>query len=250
MVPALSSNLPADTPLHLQIGMSEPWGYYQPIRLNGKSDLVKIKGIWVDVVHLISIQSGIQFKLSLSPYPRVLLNMARGHADLSFLVTSPTPTKGAIDVAYIFSYASIIVPQKDHHVTSYDHLYGKRIGIARGVIHTPTFDQDGALIKQTFKNYETLISMFSKGRLDLIAGNSISLLYLLKQHHPSNKVGSPFVLAKTPVWLQFSSKSRHLDKISPLKQAIDKLRNAGEFNRILKRYYAPKENFSPPPDSL
>jgi len=81
--------------------------------------------------------------------------------------------------------------------------------------------------------------MIKHGRIDAIAGSALVLSYQLKRNNVGDKVNhkSKLTLGEKEQWLQFSKKSKYLDKIPAFKKAIKKLRLDGTFNLIMDKYY-------------
>ncbi len=225
-----------ETPLKIQLVHTEPWGYV--VENTNKQDQ-KLVGIWLEVTEAIAKKVEVKFDLLLAPPARINRSLEQGNTDLSFLEQTVEKDAYVIYAGKLFTYGSIIVPRKDKEVrlNSYEDLYETRIGVVRGMSLNPKFDSDFELtLKQKFRNYEIIIGMLKLGRLDVIAGDSVALPYLLHKLNFEERVGSPLILQKTPVWVQFSKKSKQLHYVPRIRKAVEVLRKEGAFEQILYRY--------------
>ena len=116
------------------------------------------------------------------------------------------------------------------------------IGILKDIRLNPRFDGDGELHKVEVRDYETLVHMFISGRLDAVAGNSVSLPYLLQKRGFTVQSLPKLTLQKTEVWAQMSRRSSQSAMLPRLRAAIDKLRSDGLFEAVLQRYHPRPED--------
>lgn len=222
-------------PINVQIELAEPWGFYLSGQTKSPTES-RISGIWVDIINLLSRETGVKFNTTLAPHARVVQNLAHGKIDLSFLIKSEMENEDVECISYLFSIHTIVVSPVQQDIRSYDDLYGKRIGIVRGIKLDPKFDSDGSLFKQAYRNYSIIVTMLAQNRLDAIVGDSISIPYLMKNQRLNLLLYQSFVLRKSPVWIQLSGKSSHQSEKEAIIRASDRLRNQGYFNNILTKY--------------
>ncbi len=224
------------TPLKIQIELAEPWGFLKNSQEKHLPGIKELGGIWIEVIDLISAQTNIHFKKSTAPYARVVRNLEEGQIDLSFLAKTKSSDQKTIYTALIFITSSIVMPKKGLEIKRYDDLYNQRIGIVRSAKLDPDFDSDVALFKQSYRDHKILINMLVQNRLDAIAGNGVSIFHLIRKQSLDLNINNHFVLKKTPIWLQFSKKSKHLDKVAKVAKAVAYLKQAGALKSIIDRY--------------
>lgn len=222
-------------PLKIQVELSEPWSFYQPIAETNHAQY-KYSGIWIDIIELLEKQTGLQFQVTLAPHARVIQNLENGKVDVSFLVKTDPANPHVSSLAYMFSVSTIVVTLGADKVKTYDDLYGMRIGVIRGSKNDPTFDSDGALFKQVYRNHKIIVNMLYQNRLDAIVGDNISFPYLANKMNLNRSPYYTFTLRKAPVWIQMSTISDHLHYAHQLLQGNEKLKNSGKYQQILNKY--------------
>lgn len=214
--------------IHVQISHTEPWGYFD--------DNNAITGIWCEIAQAIADEAGLSIYKTLAPHARLIHNLNSGEVDISFLPKAEDWSAFMTSSGFLFSHKSIVIPREAFTINNYEDLYGLKIGVVNNIRLHSRFDDDLALNKQSFRNYEILINMLTQKRLDAIAGNNISLFYLLDKLQARSLVNEQLILQKNTVWVQFSKKSTHLDKIPQVRQAVDHLRGLGVFHQIINSY--------------
>lgn len=226
----------AGDPLRLALPHTEPWSYYAPDN-SGKdgSSLVRT-GIMVDIAQAVAQESGLAFRQELNPYARILRDIRSGDCDLTFALRSTERDDYVRYAGHLFTLDMIVVGRPGIKLNGYDDLRGLRIGVLSGIRLSPKFDQDEQLHKIELRDYETMVEMLLTGRLDAIAGNNLSLNYLLHKRKPRGSQWPQLALQKTEVWAQLSRRSPRAADAEKLTEAIDRLRRRGVFEALLTRY--------------
>ncbi|SFC44361.1 polar amino acid transport system substrate-binding protein [Marinospirillum celere] len=212
--------------LQVLIMETEPWGFYD--QQTGQP-----QGIWLDIARELEAASGIAQNKQLAPYARVMESLALGDTDISYLIQSADRDQDVIHAGHLFDFGSIIQARTGIPLNTYADLQGLRIGVLQGIRLSPEFDRDTSLYKIPVRNYETQIHMLAAGRLDAIAGNSLSLAYLQEQMQIEELLGDRLVLQVTPVTVQFSRHSEQLERVDEVKVAVENLNQQGRIEAIL-----------------
>jgi len=226
-------------PLRTCLMHTEPWTFYT--REAGNERKSVLAGIFVDISREVSRESGLSLEYTAMPYGRVAKELQSGDCDLTFLIRSDVRDSYVDYAALLFTFNSLIIARPQLQLRQYEDLKGLRIGLLKDIRLNPRFDGDGDLYKVEARDYETLVDMFLNGRLDAIAGNSISLPYLLQKRGVTPASLPKLVLQKTEVWAQMSKRSPQIGQLSKLRNAVEKLRNDGYFDTLLQRYRSPVE---------
>lgn len=213
-------------PLQAVVMETEPWGFYNP-------ETGEPQGIWLDIAQELEQVSGLQQNKRLVPYARAIHALAYGGADISYLIRSPDRDAEVEHAGHLFYFGSVIQARHGVELKTYEDLQGLRIGVLQSIRLSPRFDQDQQLHKVTVRNYENMLSMLAAGRLDAVSGNSLSLAYLQEQMQLQEILGDRLVLQVTPVTVQFSRQSEHLDQLPRIKEAVEQLSEAGRIHAIL-----------------
>ncbi|WP_114418612.1 substrate-binding periplasmic protein [Marinospirillum perlucidum] len=211
---------------------TEPWGFYQP-------EQGELQGIWIDIARLLEDETGIEQQKRLAPYARVMESLALGDADISYLIRSPDRDDEVLHAGLLFHFGSVVQARQGIRLNDYEDLLGLRIGVLQGIRLSPRFDQDKRLHKISVRNYETQLNMLEAGRLDAIAGNSLSLAYLQEKRQLDALLGDRLILQVTPVTLQFSRSSGALELLPVMRQGIEDLRAQGRIQAVLDAWAGP-----------
>ncbi len=222
-------------PLKIQVELSEPWGFFEPI--GQKSDnKFKLTGIWIEIIDLLEKKTGFKIQTSLAPHARVTQNLENGKVDMSFLVKAESANPKIKSVAYMFSVSTIVLSLKEKKINTYNDLSTARIGVVRGSKNDPIFDVDGALFKQAYRNHKIIVNMLFQKRLDVVVGDSASIPYLIKKLNLDPTPYHTFTLRKAPVWMQLSIVANHLEHTDMLVRANNELKDSGAYGQILTKY--------------
>lgn len=229
-------------PASLRVGLihTEPWAFYS--REGSGERKNQLAGIFVDINRELARESGLTLEATAVPYGRVSKELQSGECDLTYLIRSDDRDAYVDYAGLLFSFHSVVLTRPGTALRNLEDLHGLRIGIVKDIRLNPRFDSDTSLNKVEVRDYETLVDMFLSGRLDAVAGNSVSLAYLLQKRGFANQPWSKLVLQKTEVWAQMSKKSAQLGTLPRLRSAIEKLRNEGFFETTLQRYRAGSED--------
>lgn len=87
-----------------------------------------------------------------------------------------------------------VLSTKDITINSYDDFKGKIIGVTRGTVYFPRFDQDKQLKKITIQNVRIALSMLLKGRIDMIMLSPANLQTFAKEIREAKLTVSPITL--------------------------------------------------------
>lgn len=226
----------AGDPLRLALLHTEPWGFYAPDSSAKDGSNLISTGIMVEVAQAVAQESGIEFRHKLIPNARMWRDIKTGDCDLAFAIRSADRDDYVRYAGHLFTFGSIVVGRPGTKLSSYEDLSGLRIGVLGDIRLNPKFDQDGQLHKIELRDYETMVEMLLAGRLDAVAGNSISLYYLLQKRKQPAQQWPQLLLQKTEVWAQFSRRSPRASDAEKLTETIDRLRQKGFFETLLTRY--------------
>lgn len=225
-----SSQLFGKERLNIYVIRSEPLGFIDA--------LGNPTGQHWDNTRAISSRSGIEMEMKIAPKARILADIKKGHIDGCILFRGGKRDNIIEYVEKIRTIKIIAINQKGLPLNRYEDLYNsKRIGVIRNTFFGKRFDLDSRLKLERSSKYEVMVRQLSKGRIDTATGNAIVLNYLFNKLNMLDKVEQPgIVLTQKEQWFQMSKKSKHLDKLPRIRQAIRELKADGTFDQILTRY--------------
>jgi len=234
-----SANVQAQTrtgpaPVRAAIMQTEPWGFFS--KSGGDEKAGPPVGIWLDIAARIEAEAGVAMVKTLKPYARVWQELDLGNADISFLIRSADREGQYAHAGHLFDFGTVVLADKKYPLPNYEALGGLRIGVMRGIRLSPRFDADTTLNKVEVRDYETMVQMLREGRLDAIAGNSVSLHYLVKRAALEAQVGKQWVLQVTPVTVHVSKLYAERDALARIEAAVQRLKRQGAFEAIIDRW--------------
>lgn len=199
------------------------------------------QGVHWDYLEAIAKEANICIEKQLYPYPRIWESLAVGQHDGGIVFRSPTREHLVEFVAPIRRIQTVIIPHKSIKISHYKDLQNLTIGKTRGTKLNDAFDQDDSLNIVELNNYTQAALMLKTGRIDAIAGSSVVLSYQLQINQALDLVdlSNKFILGNREQWLQISKQSRQIKHIPAIRKAITKLKNNGELDRIMNKYYGP-----------
>lgn len=235
---AYQINAAAAGGMRVDIGHTEPWGYYPSTteRTTTTRQSAPV-GIIADITATLAKESGIATESLLTPLPKIWKNLKTGETDLSFLIRSEDRDNDVIYIAYLFPLDTILLARPGTTLRSYDDLAPLRIGVLRDIRLSHQFDHDSTLRKFEFRDYEAMVDTLLANRIDAIAGNSVSLEFLLNKRGLTQVSQWPrLLLQKNQVWAQMSKRSPYQQHSLKIRNTIDRLRNQGFFEQVIGRY--------------
>lgn len=184
-------------------------------------------GLYVDVFESITAHLGWTVRYREAPMRRALLMVQQGEVDV---VLGPRRTE---DREQYLDYVIPAFPSERHlffyqtgtqRIARYEDLYGRIIGVVEGAAHFPRFDADEKILKESAPEYENLMLMMERGRVDVVVAPEVVGRYT------ANRLGlrvsvSPFSVPGKRRYIAVS-------KSSPIHDYVDDLRNALELDEL------------------
>jgi len=215
---------------------SEPWAYYSADSSEKTESALAATGIMVEITRALSKESGLEFKHALTPYARVWRDIRAGDCDLTYGTRSSDRDPYVRYAGHLFTFNTIVVGRPGIKLKAYEDMRALRIGVLGDVHLNQPVMEDGQINWVELRDYETMVDMLLAGRLDAVAGNSVSLIYLLQKRKQPVLQWPQLVLQKAEVWAQFSQRSLRIAEADKITEAIDRLRQRGYFDLLLTRY--------------
>lgn len=201
-------------------------------------------GVHWEYLKALEKETGFCINKTIFPYARIWQSLKFGKHDGGIMFKSDLHSNIVEYVALIRSVKIVVMPIMGVDIKSYKDLYELNIGKTRKTSLSNRFDQDTDLNTIELNNYGQAIKMIKLARIDAIAASALVLSYQLKMYDALDYVNykNKLTLGEKEQWLQFSKKSKHLDKIPLLEKAIEKLQLDGTFDLIMEKYYGEQWN--------
>lgn len=218
--------------IELHVIKNRPLGYID--------DTGQPTGIHWEFLNEVESRSGLCIHKKLMPYPRVWKSIQFGKHDGGIVFRSPDRDELVEYVAPVFTVRTVVIPRKGLTLERYDDLYKIIIGKVRGTKLGNRFDEDTELMTLELHQYDQVVGMIKRGRIDAMAGSGLGLSILTElEAREYVDLDGKFILGERVQWLQLSKKSQHLDKLPQLQQAVKSLVEEGVFEVIMDKYHGP-----------
>jgi polar amino acid transport system substrate-binding protein len=204
-------------------------------------------GLGTDIVAEAFRRAGRSVRFEILPGTRAIAMIKAGTADALFAVAK-TPEREAFasypSEPIIDQPISLFVSAGSRIAYSGDigTLAGYRIAIVRGGRFSPEFEK--AIRNERFADieevteYEQTIRMLDTGRVDIVIGARISVLYAARELGRAGTIRelSPPVSPSSPAYLAFSKTGRAAGLAPLFDAAMRSMIEDGTYDRILRKY--------------
>jgi len=188
----------------------------------------KPHGIHISALKVLSNVLEKDLKFVQSPnFARCVVMLKKGDVDV---IAGLNPTKERNKFAFYAPFKSadtlIVISKKGISINTYNDFKGKIIGVARGSLYFPRFDQDHSLDKISVQSSRIGFSLLLKDRVDLIMISPVMLATLTEEINNADLKVSPISLEELRNKKTFFGFSK-LNKINfSHKELINKVTSA------------------------
>ena len=197
------------------------------------------RGVDVDLVEAVMKEAGVAYSLRLYPWERVKRMLERNETEMAFQFAGTPERKAQYELAGpIRTGSTVFMTSRKIAIKDWktlDDFAPFVIGQVRGYAYESTFDKADLARDTSAQNPRQLVSMLLAGRIDIIVGDRIQLLYFIQEQRAQSSVRLlPTPLVEMPRYVAFakgdSQRARQFDA------ALDKVRASGELEKILRKW--------------
>jgi polar amino acid transport system substrate-binding protein len=208
----------------------------------------KLTGVAVDVVAEMAKRVGLQVEFKAYPWARLMESVKDGTIDGGFAAFETEERKAFclyVGIVQYEEYQLFVKKGKEFPFTGIKDLYGKKIGIDRGVFVSKEFEQavkDGKITLEEVNDMAMLnVTKVSQGRIDAMIGDGGVIPYYAKVSGVAGEIVSlgP-VHEKQAAYLILSKNSGFPNKEEwqpKMAAAIKAIWDDGTYQSILNRYH-------------
>lgn len=217
-----------------------PMDHYPPWKIVENN---RYSGIDVELITALLREVGITPTFTTCPWSRCLDMIKSGEAAmLSGVLRRPEREKFMffIDPPYKTRSSKVFYTSRDaRDIRSYDDLYGRTIGVQRGAKYFDRFDNDRKLTLDTVANDELNFRKLLAGRVDAVIITESIGDYVLSEMGLSRAFRKATFRhdREVPVHFVISRNSPLIDRGPELNRAAKRLRESGEFERIIRDFF-------------
>ena len=209
---------------------------YEPYALH--DDFEGRLGLFVDINTAIAERAELAYSDTVLPITRLIKNLAHDVSDCGVFLLTSVSKEAYIPVAKILDrFDTIIVTRPGLEISEINDLHHKRLALPRGAFDGSSILTDPDIERYFTNNTEQGVDLLKAGRVDAIAGSSLSILFNFSSENMSrHEIGDIFTYQRQQMWLQCAKGQLPEETIMRLRQATDSLRIEGVFDTLIKRY--------------
>lgn len=203
-----------------------------------------IKGIAVDLVKEVFARMQQPITLNIYPFARALGMLKEGKADAIFAIVKKPERELFLDYPneVLIEQTACLFVRKDAPIQfdgGFRPLSAYRFGILRGATYGPQWDEAvnaGIINKiEEVSDYRQNVLKLVNGRLDIIIGPRLSMMYVIKALGQQDAVKelSP-VIENVPTYLAFSKTRVAPDIKAQFDRLLKELKDDGTYDKILQ----------------
>ena len=194
------------------------------------------EGFNIHLIRALAREAGMSIEVRLGPREERMRDFEAGQTDVMFL--SYTEDRAAryqlLDQTWTLAQVVMMRPGLPRYPRGLNDLWGLRIAVDQNSINhqllaaLPETRRPALTVVAT---REDQIGAFERGEVDGIAGNHLTMRFLMG------------ALAETAIEVPLISRPYHLavlrgreNIVAPLRVALDRLKNNGEFDRLVEQY--------------
>ncbi|MGF1742144.1 transporter substrate-binding domain-containing protein [Vibrio profundum] len=199
---------------------------------NGKS-----LGSTYDITKHIAQRAGFDYEIKIKPFPRVVLELGSGAADMSILLENSALQGKVTIVTPIYPIQSIILTNTDFPVRSPSDLDGKRVGVIRNASFHKKLPNYQTLKLYQVANYRQGIKMLRANRIDALVSVDMAIYFSLNKMSISRSEFSiPYVFDKKDILLQVSDRIATPEQLKKMRTIVAEMKANGSMEEIISRY--------------
>jgi polar amino acid transport system substrate-binding protein len=197
------------------------------------------RGLDVDLVEAVMKEAGVAYSLRLYPWERVKRMLEKGETEMAFQFAGTPERKIQYELAGpIRTGSTVFMTSLKTSIQDWktlDDFAPFVIGQVRGYAYESNFDKAELRRDTSAQNPRQLVSMLLAGRIDIIVGDRIQLLYFIQEQRAQNSVRLlPTPLVEMQRYVAFSKgdsqRARQFDA------ALERVKASGELEKIQRKW--------------
>jgi len=196
----------------------------------------KPEGFNIHLIRALAREAGMSIDVRLGPREERMREFDAGKTDVMFLSYTEERAERyqLLDQTWTLAQVVMMRPGLSRYPQGLDDLWGVKIAVDENSINHQLLAALPESRRPTLtivKTREDEITAFERGDVDGVAGNHLTMRFLMGQ------------LAENAVEVPLISRPYHLavlkgreNIVAPLRVALDRLKNSGEFDRIVEQY--------------
>lgn len=207
------------------------------------SEPPNIGGIDIEILREVANRLNLKLKIGSCPWKRCLRMMETGELDI--IASLGKSDKREAYIHYLnppYRNKSVkvfyMLKGKGHQIRKYEDLYSHSVGVVRGYLYFPRFDNDKNIRKIPVTNSKQLLEMLHRGRIDVIVGNRVAMNYSIRKHGFSDAFEATPYRYDLPYegYIGISKNSSLSKDIHRIEAIIKDMVDSGRVTKIIEKF--------------
>ena len=200
------------------------------------------RGIFSEIADAIAARSGLSIRNRVMPIKRMLKQVELGVSDCGIFLLQGSFSESYDQVALVMEeMRAILISGQGVELDEIEDLRRYRLGWVNGTFGGTFVADDPDIERLITKSYRNSAELLLSGRVDVIAGTELSLLYNLGQIGAVREdIGSILTFLSSPIWLHCTQQGLSADLQARLRDAVVEIREDGTLDRIVDGYRVPE----------
>ncbi|MBT1064053.1 transporter substrate-binding domain-containing protein [Bowmanella sp. Y26] len=215
-------------------------------------------GMDLEILHLLAYELDMDIRTVNCPLSRCLLMMEQSQLDLIMgLIKTPERQSflNFIEPPYYqlqSSYSFYKLADRNIQIAEYEQLRPYSIGLTRGAVYFPRFNEDNALRKVPIATEEMQVQLLLKGRIDLVISVDSTFEFMLTSVDGADQIRKVDYQEHLPVqsYMALSKASPFNARIEEFSTALEQLHKQGLLHQVLLKYGIESVTSQPVNDSI
>lgn len=190
-------------------------------------------GVFPAVVDEIARRTRSTITYTLHPFSRIDRELEGGEQDCTIIVWTEERSRIVQKGELVSNHPMGVIARKGVPLKKYEDLNGLTVSVLRGLSVDGRFDADKAVKRDYDNDYAMGLRKVAHAHIDAIAGAIPTIQFLARRDGFDRYLGDVLPMSTIPLVLQCSKRSRNLDFMPQLDQAIRDMRDDGTLQRIL-----------------
>lgn len=217
----------------------------RPPELTADEKTGTANGPWVSVLNEAAASIGYQVQWRVVPFPRTLDDAKNGAVDIVPGIYIDEQRKAIMEFVGPIGTERrpirfLVREGKEHQLKSYDDLKKMRVGIKRGSLYFPQFDQDSSINRVASQDDDNMVKMLIANRFDtMIVNNVDAASAALTRNAIKGTAWADYQAERAlPRYYGISKRSKHnaASLSSALTEALKTMRKNGRIAEIYKQH--------------
>lgn len=190
-------------------------------------------GVFPAVVDEIARRTHSTITYTLHPFSRIDHELESGDQDCTIIVWTEDRARIVRKGELVSNHPMGVIARKGVPLKKFEDLNGLAISVLRGLSIEPGFDANQSIRREYDNDYSMGLRKVAHAHIDAIAGAIPTIQFLARRDGLDQYLGDALPLSTIPLVLQCSKRSKNLDFMPQLDQAIRDMRDDGTLKRIL-----------------